>query len=187
MEYVVPIKDIESINRIKSILWKKSKRDYLLFVFGINTGIRISDLLNLQVKDVWDGEKAVDFLCIPKSEKRKEQAIFINTNVRKALTSYLSEKKMDHDTYLFHSNNKTQPITRQQAYRIINQAAKEIGLQEKIGTHTIRKTFGYHAYRKGIAISILKSIFCHTSSSETLKYIGIDKKNDHPIKVDVNL
>ena len=80
MEYVVPIKDIESINRIKSILWKKSKRDYLLFVFGINTGIRISDLLNLQVKDVWDGEKAVDFLCIPKSEKRKEQAIFINTN-----------------------------------------------------------------------------------------------------------
>ena len=60
-------------------------------------------------------------------------------------------------------------------------------MTEKIGTHTLRKTFGYHAYRKGIAISILKSIYNHTTPSETLRYIGIDKNEEHYIKVDVNL
>lgn len=87
--------------------------------------------------------------------------------------------------YLNQKNNH--PITRQQAYRIINHAAKEVGIQEKIGTHTLRKTFGYHAYRKGVAISILKNIFNQHSTAETLKYIGIDKNEQKLIKVDVNL
>ena len=55
MEYVDPIKDIEQINAMKAILQKHSQRDLLLFVLGINTGIKISDLLFLKVEDVWDG------------------------------------------------------------------------------------------------------------------------------------
>lgn len=187
MEYVNPIKDIDSINKIKDILKQKSQRDYLLFVFGINTGIRICDLLNLKVNDVWDGQKVKEFLFIAEKGHHKEQTIYLNKNVRDALISYLSASKLNNNDFLFKSKNCDQPITRQQAYRIINKAARDAGIRDKIGTHTIRKTFGYHAYRKGIAISILQSIFGHSCPSETLRYIGIDKNDQQPVRVDVNL
>ncbi len=187
MEYVNPIKDLDSINKIKEILKQRSQRDFLLFVFGINTGIRICDLLNLKVNDVWDGEKVEEFLFIAENGKHKEQTIYLNNNVRDALISYLSASNLTNYDFLFKSKNCDQPITRQQAYRIINKAARDVGIMDNIGTHTIRKTFGYHAYRKGIALSILQSIFGHSCPSETLRYIGIDKNHEQPIRVDVNL
>ncbi|RKQ29288.1 tyrosine-type recombinase/integrase [Oceanobacillus halophilus] len=187
MEFVDPIKDLETINEIKKLLKQKSQRDFLLFVFGINTGIRLNDLLHLKVKDVWDGKEAREFLFITEAGKRKEQSIFLNNKVHDASKGYLLDSNLSANDFLFKSRKYDGPITRQQAYRIINQAGREVGIQGKIGTHTIRKTFGYHAYRKGIAISLIQSVFGHASPSETLRYIGIDKKSKHLIKVDVHL
>lgn len=187
MEYVHPIKYIESINAIKEILRKQSQRDLLFFVFGINTGIRISELLSLRVKDVWDGEKVKEFLILYDEKQKDSKAYYINNRVKCELETYLSNVNLQNGDYLFKSKKNNQPITRQQAYRIINQAAKEVGIIGNIGTHTLRKTFGYHAYRKGIAISILMSIYQHNTPAETLRYIGIDKNEEQLIKVDVNL
>lgn len=187
MEYVEPIKDIRSINEIKKELKEQSQRDLLLFVFGINTGIRVSDLLSLKVCDVWDGGEAKEFLVLAPSKNHEEQTIYLNNSVREELKIYLAEFPPQCHDYLFKSKKNDLPITRQQAYRIINTAAKKVGIPGKIGTHTPRKTFGYHAYRKGIAISIIKGIYQHHSSAETLKYIGIDKTEKQMIKVDVNL
>lgn len=158
----------------------------MLFLFGINTGIRIHDLLHLKVRDVWDGKKVIEFLSISHS-RNPRKLFYLNERVRRTLKRYLMDRDLSLDDYLFKSRKQNQPITRQQAYRIINSAAKEVGIQEKIGTHTLRKTFGYHAYRKGIAISLIQSIYGHHSSTETLRYIGIDKKDRQPIKIDVNL
>jgi site-specific recombinase XerD len=183
MGFVEPIKDIESINKMKAVLWQESKRNYLLFVLGINTGIRIHDLLNLQVKDVWDGDKAKDFLIVG-----TETAIYLNHNVREALNSFLSGYDLSGNDFVFNTRKSDRPMSRQHAYRIINQAAKEAGIQDKVGTHTLRKTFGYHAYNKGIAISLIQAIYGHSSPSETLKYLGIDHEEQKKlIKVDVNL
>lgn len=187
MEYVVPIKDISKINKIKSILKSSSKRDYALFVLGINTGIKAQELLSLQVKDVWDGEKAKEFLYIENKKTNKTVAYYLNNRVHEALQHYLKDDDLELEDYLFRSKRDKQPITRQQAYRIINHAAREAGIKGNIGTHTMRKTFGYHAYRKGVAISILMSLFHHHSRSETLKYIGITEEEKNLIKVDVNL
>ena len=99
MEYVNPIKDIDSINKIKDILKQKSQRDYLLFVFGINTGIRICDLLNLKVNDVWDGQKVKEFLFIAEKGHHKEQTIYLNKNVRDALISYLLASKLNNNIF----------------------------------------------------------------------------------------
>ncbi|GAA0286977.1 site-specific recombinase XerD [Gracilibacillus halotolerans] len=187
MEYVVPIKDIRKINEMKNILKKSSKRDYCLFVLGINTGIKAQDLLTLKVKDVWENEKPKEFLTI---KNRKSGALvthYLNVRVHEALHLYLDNGNLLPEDFLFRSRRDTQPITRQQAYRIINHAAREVGLDGNIGTHTLRKTFGYHAYRKGVAISILMSLFHHHSRSETLKYIGITEEEKNLIKVDVNL
>ncbi|MEH7114165.1 tyrosine-type recombinase/integrase, partial [Neobacillus niacini] len=112
---------------------------------------------------------------------------YINNAIHIELEKYLSSLTFTENDYLFKSKKNNQPITRQQAYRIIHKAAEEVGIIEKIGMHTLRKTFGYHAYRKGIAISIIKDIYHHTSPAETLRYIGIDKHDQGIIKVDVNL
>lgn len=187
MRCVDPLKDTESINAIKEVLRKRSQRDLLLFVLGINTGLKISDLLALKVKDVWDGEKGKEFLFIQDEKSGEQTAFYLNSKVKKELKKYFTLSKLDERDYLFKSKKGSLPITRQQAYRIIKNAAKEAGIAGKIGTHTLRKTFGYHAYRKGIAISILMKIFNHRSSTETLRYIGIDKNEKQLVKVDVNL
>jgi integrase len=79
--------------------------------------------------------------------------------------------------YLFKSRKgENKAITTVQAYRIINRAAKRIKLEE-IGTHTMRKTFGYWHYRQYKDIAILQEIFNHSSPSVTLLYIGINQDN----------
>ncbi|MEG6574544.1 site-specific integrase [Caldibacillus debilis] len=187
MEYVDPIKDVEKINQIKKILRESSLRDLLLFTFGINTGIPISDLLSLSVGDVWDGEKAREFLYLKDKKNGTPKAVYLNDRVREVLEEYLNKCRLKPADYLFKSRKNDRPITRQQAYRIINHAARKAGISGRIGTHTLRKTFGYHAYRKGVAISILMALFNHHSPSETLRYIGIDKNDKKPVKLDVNL
>jgi integrase len=186
MEFVDPIKEIDQINAIKIILHKQSYRDLLLFSLGINTGISISDLLSLKVEDVWTGTEVKEFLILDEKNE-KTQEYYLNNQVQMVLKNYFAYSNLVQSDYLFKSKKNNLPITRQQAYRIINQAAKLAGIEGKIGTHTLRKTFGYHAYRKGIAISILMSILHHQSPTETLNYIGIDKNEKHLIRVDVNL
>lgn len=194
MEYVDPIKDIKSINKIKEILRRQSQRDLLLFVLGINTGIRVSDLLSLRISDVSDGKEIKEFIYIDdlnngadSKSSNEQKAYFLNNSVKKELRKYFSQHDFTECDFLFKSKKNNQPITRQQAYRIINSAAKEAGIQGKVGTHTLRKTFGYHAYRKGIAISIIMSIYNHHSSAETMRYLGIERGEKQLTKVDVNL
>ncbi|WP_077324499.1 tyrosine-type recombinase/integrase [Virgibacillus siamensis] len=187
MEFVEPIKKPEDIKAIKELLRQHSQRDVLFFVLGINTGITIRDLLSLKVKDVWVHGEPKQFLTIPDFHTCQEKAFYLNRSVSRELTTYLSKNNADQNDYLFKSKKNNNPITRQQAYRIVNQAAKDAGMTGKIGTHTLRKTFAYHAYRKGIAISIIARILNHHSSSETLHYIGIDKHEKNIVKVDVNL
>ncbi|MFC4320865.1 tyrosine-type recombinase/integrase [Litchfieldia salsa] len=186
MEYVEALKDLKQIRKIKNMLWKQSKRDYLLFVIGINTGLKISELLSLKVRDLMDENGHIKpFLELP--TKQHPLPSYINKQVEKALNSYLPISNIGYDDYLFKTPKSTQPISRQQAYRIINKAAKNCDIPGKIGTHSLRKTFGYHAYKKGVAISILQKMFNHSSSTETLKYLGIDKNNKMKTEIDVDL
>ena len=86
-------------------------------------------------------------------------------------------KNMKTGECLFKSRKgENRPITTVQAYRIISEAAKRIGLEE-IGTHTMRKTFGYWHYQQYKDVAILQEIFNHSSPSVTLRYIGINQDN----------
>lgn len=187
VECVEPIKDIESIENIRKVLAKSSQRDLLLFVLGINTGIRISDLLTLKVCDVWEKGQVKEFLYLYDEKRQEGNLHYLNRKVREELEKYITLTPLKENDYLFKSQKDDLPITRQQAYRIINQAARDAGVLGKVGTHTLRKTFGYHAFRAGVAISLLMKIFHHYSPAETLKYIGVDKEETNYIKIDVNL
>ncbi|ADC50512.1 hypothetical protein BpOF4_12295 [Alkalihalophilus pseudofirmus OF4] len=186
MEYVEPIKELKMIEEIKKILKQKSKRDYLLFVFGINTGISISYLLKMKVEELFTEGTVSEYYYLKEKGDCENKLFYINSNVLDALLIHIHDAGLTEEDYLFKSRKNNQPITRQQAYRIINSVAREAGMTEKIGTHTLRKTFGYHAYRKGVAISLLQNIFNHSTRAETLRYIGIDKDNVK-VRIDVNL
>ena len=90
--------------------------------------------------------------------------------VRKDIDAYAAFKQ--DNEYLFASRKGAGPISRVQAYRILNRAARDVGLDE-IGTHTLRKTFGYHFYRANHNVAMLQQLFNHSSPSITLRYIGI--------------
>ncbi|MGM9926527.1 MAG: tyrosine-type recombinase/integrase [Bacillus sp. (in: firmicutes)] len=188
MEYVEALKDMKDINEMKKVLKKHSERDYVLFVVGINTGLKLTEMLNLQVMDIQDDKGNMKkFLLIEAKEGCESKRVFINNQVKKAVRHFIKEKQLQSKDYLFSSIKTKQPISRQQAYRVIHDAAVEAGIEGKIGTNSMRKTFGYHAYKKGVAISLLQKFFHHTSRSETLKYLGIDKDEVILTEIDVNL
>ena len=165
MELVQPIRDKNTIVEFKNELLHKSYRDYMLFTVGINTGLRISDILPLKVGDVKGTH-----IVIKEKKTSKNKRFKINGALRRELDKYIAN--MNDDDYLFPSRKGDKPITRVQAYRVLNAVAEKLGIEE-IGTHTLRKTFGYHHYQQYKDVAILQEIFNHSSPSITLRYIGI--------------
>lgn len=184
MTTVSPIKSKKKITQMKKFLENHSSRDYCLFLLGINTGIKLPELLCLRVHDVCskDGE-IPEFLTIP---SYNNPPVYLNASIRRSLKNYLNENSFIATDYLFKSRKTANPITRQQAYRIINTAAKHAGIEEPVGMTTLRKTFGYHAYSQGVAISLIQKRLQHASPSETKHFIGIDQEAV-PVKININL
>lgn len=171
---VQPIRDLNSINDMKNILKNQNERDYMFFLIGINTGLRISDILKLKVKDV----KNKTHVLIKEQKTGKPKRFLINSPLQKEVRNYIKNKA--EEEFLFQSRKgDNKPISRIQAYRILDQAAQILNLEE-IGTHTLRKTFGYWHYQQNKDVAILQDIFNHSSPSVTLRYIGItdDMKDD---------
>lgn len=170
MELVNPIRSKEQIDRVKQILKAQSTRNYLLFVFGINSALRISDILALRKKDVVTGE-----VVITEEKTGKRKQFPLNSAIMEVLKDYLPT--LNDDEFLFKSRQANREgdkvISRQQAYTILTKAFKDAGIQENCGTHTLRKTFGYWNYKQFKDIAMLQRILNHSSASVTLRYIGI--------------
>lgn len=169
MKEVQPIRDKGKIEEVKDVLKRNSMRDWFLFTMGINTGLRISDLLQLKVKDV----RNKSHLTINEKKTKKNKRFIINGSLRNSIDEYT--KRMDDEEYLFPSQKTGKPIQRVQAYKILNKVAEEVGLVE-IGTHTLRKTFGYHYYKQTKDVAMLQEIFNHSAPSVTKRYIGITQE-----------
>ncbi len=187
MEFVQPIRDLKKIETIKKLLKQQNLRDYCLFVVGINSGLRISDLLKLQVSDVIDGNKLKDRIRLREKKTNKFKDFPLSDKSKSALKEYLKTREYNENEPLFISRKSKGFLLRQQAYKIINNVAKEVGIKEKIGTHTLRKTFGYHAYNNGYDITLIQKLFNHSSPSVTLRYIGItqDELDDVYLNLDL--
>ncbi|MFE4525428.1 tyrosine-type recombinase/integrase [Cytobacillus firmus] len=166
MNFVQPIRDPDMILYMKKFLKEQSDRNYMLFVTGINSGLRISDILQLRVRDV-----RKSYFNIIEIKTKKKKRIDMTTQLQKEFKWYI-EGKEDHE-FLFRSREGlNQPIGRSMAYKILRQAADYVGLDD-IGTHTMRKTFGYHLYKKTGDVALLQKILNHSDPAFTLRYIGI--------------
>ena len=168
MKLVDPIRDKSKIDEIRAILKKQSERNWFLFSLGISTGLRISDLRVLKVRDVFDRTH----IHINEQKTGKKKRVPLNSSVMKIIEEYT--KKMDEDEYLFKSRQGNKPLERNQCGNIISNAGKKIGL-DGLGTHSLRKTFGYHHYQQYKDIAILMTIFNHSSQAVTMRYLGIEQ------------
>ena len=167
MNIVEPIKLKSDIKKIKKIL-SKNKRNLLLFNLGINSGLRISDILALNVDDV----KNKEFIEIREIKTGKRKKFPLNEHIQKEINAFVKNKSPDEPLFL---TQKLHRLDRVQAYKILNKTAKSVGLNIRVGTHTLRKTFGYHHYKKYKNLPLLQKIFNHSSSLITLRYIGLEQ------------
>ena len=143
----------------------------MLFDFGVNTGLRVSDIVRLKVKQVQNKNR----FTIRELKTGKERTIFIK-NIRKELSNYIYEMKLKPDDFLFPSRKHGYHVSTTQVYRFLVKAGKQCNRND-IGTHTMRKTFGYWYYKQGGSIENLMHIFNHSSEAITKRYIGIDQED----------
>lgn len=180
MKAVQPIRDMELLNKCYDIAREHDRHRKtgevsweLLLLIGFNTSLRISDIRRFRVRDL----RGKDYAEIKAQKTGKEARILLNPPARRAINRLLSGRPGDE--YILQSKqrdaatHKTRAITRQRAYQIINEIARRAGIKDHIGCHTLRKTFGYHYYKMTGDVVSLQRILCHTSSRETLIYIGV--------------
>ncbi len=177
MNTVQPIRDPDLVHAIANDLKANNERDYVMYQIGINTGLRISDILKLRVRDI----HKKTHIIIRATKTGKETMIFINSTLKKAVEDYVNNYKLDLSNYLIQNKyKKHKNISRVQAYKILNKVSKKYKLFN-IGTHTLRKTFGYHFYMQTKDVALLQKILGHDNEKDTLRYIGIiqDTIDDH--------
>jgi len=176
---VEPIRSANQIIQIRGNLYRqKNPRDFLLFVFGCNSGLRIGDLLSLKLADVKDTSGNLrDYLTIKEQKTGKTRKVHFNSQIKEALHYYLKKTDIfDLDQYLFTNERSklNRPITRVRAYQLINSWCRTVGIRHKVGGHTLRKTFGYHLRMQGISIERISNLLNHRNIGVTFRYIGID-------------
>jgi integrase len=164
------VQPLRTAQEIEDMRWALSRytsaRDLFMFNLGINTGLRVSDIVPLKVKDV----KGKTHLVITEQKTGKTKRFMIPKVTRETIEDYI--RGMNEENYLFPSRKGSSYISTTQAYRALQKAADALG-RDDIGTHTMRKTFGYHHYKKNKDVATLQMLFNHSAPSITLKYIGI--------------
>lgn len=193
MSTTYPIKSEEKLEKFKEyyLTVKPECRNYAMIILGLNTAFRISDLLMLKWQDVYNRKKNCfrEHICIIEHKTGKERSVAVNASVCKALT-FLQEKSdyTDGEQYLFDNGRKAEThLSRSQAFRIIKEAAEYAGLDEHVSCHSLRKTFGYHAWKQGVQPALLMELYNHSSYRVTKKYLCIEQEDKDMVYLNVRL
>ena len=170
MNCVEPIRNKELILDIGDYLKDQCERDYVLFMTGIYLGRRIGDMLQMKVRDVRDR----DYIYIKEQKTSKFRLVVYNSDAQKAIAFFLKATGINPspDEYVF-ASQKNGHMTRKGFCVILQKAAESCGIKHAVGTHSLRKTFGYRYYKASGDITVLQQIFGHSTPLITLRYIGI--------------
>lgn len=187
----MPIKDSKKLtmfrNYYKNVQY--NPRNYALIVLGLNSALRISDILSLRWKDVYQNSKKKyrSHLSVTERKTGKENVLALNRSSQEALEFYrISLKSFDYNAFIFISQKEPyNSISRSQAFRVIKKAAIYCGLDQGVSCHSLRKTFGYYAWQHGTPPAMLMNIYNHSSYDITKRYLGIEQaeKDDVFLKI----
>jgi integrase len=176
---VEPIRKLKDIKAIANYL-ETNPRDRLLFLMGINNGLRACDLVRLRVGQV-AGLKSGGSIKIKESKTGKENVLVVNKSVHKALRAYLEAVRPRDQDYLFPSR-KGGNLQSQAVQKLVKKWTSTFNLKGNFGAHTLRKTFGYiQRVHFGVGFEILCKRYNHSNPSITMRYLGIEDKEVHNI------
>lgn len=180
MNTAQPITNMKLIKDVMEV-YKKGTKQYLLLAYSLNTGLRISDILRANVRDSLKG------IWKDREEKtNKEKIIQLNPKLQLLIRDYVDALGLTEGDYLFYSNkDRKKPISRIQAHRIVAHAGDMVGIT--LSCHSLRKTFGYMAYKNDVDLSLLQYIFNHISQAVTLRYIGITQDEANKVTSELTI
>ncbi len=192
MSTTQPVRDLNDLKKLRNY-YKEIEphpRNYALLCMGFNTALRISDLLCLTWADVYDFQKQrlLTHLQIIEEKTDKRNCIYLNDSVREALFWLKGTlPSICGEQYLFSSTQQNHPIHRTQAYRIIRHACDQLELDKHISCHSMRKTFGYQAWKSGVQPALLMHIYNHSSFQITKTYLGINQDDQDSVFCQIRL
>jgi integrase len=180
MSTTQPIRNKQQARELADYYLKLGQtRNYVLVVMGVHTALRVSDLLRLKWEDVYDFENGQVRASVAITEKKtgKTKLVALNKRIVAALKLYASAALRN--GFLFKSR-KGGAISRVQAYRIVRAAADALRFGFRVSCHSLRKTFGYFAWKSGVSPAVIMEIYTHSSFAITRRYLGVaqDDKDD---------
>ncbi len=179
MSTTQPIRSKEALQAFKDYYLhvEPNYRNYTLIITGLNTALRINDVLHLTWNMVYNGDCVREHLLLRERKTGKANRLLLNAELRALLLQYRERYyRNSGNPYLFYSSRQANaPLSRCQAYRIIRHAAEQVGLEDHISCHSLRKTFGYHAWKQGTPPALLMSIYNHSSYQITRHYLCIEQ------------
>ena len=186
-----PLKELEQIQTLKQYFLERGEiRNYALIVMGLNTSLRISDILKLQWRDVYNYRTGCykNHLTVVEKKTQKNNTVAINNAIMEALDMLRNNDLPSPELYIFTSQKgENQPITRNRAFTIIKGAADTLGFEDNISCHSLRKTFGYQAWKQGVPPALLMSIYNHSSYEITKRYLGISQDERDEVFLNIML
>ena len=188
MRTVQPIRDKRLIEEIRGYLAQTNARDYCLFTLGINTALRVGDILRLTRGDLVEGSKVRNILRIRIGKTKKEQRIILNVNAKRAIRTYLDSLDVSMRDYqpFFPGRNPDVPMSRVNAWKILHKIAVKYDLED-FGFHSLRKSWGYHARKAGVDISVISEKLGHQSLVVTRRYIRVTVDEVNGIEAEICL
>jgi len=192
MSTTQPIRKTEDITALKNyfLYEKRSLRNYTLLCLGINSALRISDLLSLTWGDVYSfaNGRFRNHVSVSERKTGKGRRIALNKSMKKALELYKkSLSEVAEETFIFPGRDGKKPLSRCQAYRILRAAGRALHFETDISCHSLRKTFGYHAWKLGAQPAVLMQLFNHSSYQVTKRYLWIEQDDIDQVFLMVNL
>lgn len=191
MKFVDPITDVKKIEEIKNILEESwNIRNLLMFVAWINFALRIWDLLEIKIWDVFEGWKIRDFFEVQEQKTGKTNRVYIPNNVKSVLKKFVLKYpgvSINPDNYLFFTCAGKKNISRRHAQNIIADITKKVGLQGRYSTHSLRKTWGYQARKSGMALELIQTKLNHSNMKITMRYLWITTEEIWEACLNLNL
>ena len=184
-----PIRNKHQVRELAAYYLKLGQtRNHVLIVLGLHTALRISDLLRLKWEDVYDFERnrVRSSISITEKKTHKTKTIALNNMIISALTLY-AVKAAQRGRFLIENANTRKAISRIQAYRLIRAAAEALALQNRVSCHSLRKTFGYHAWKSGVSPAVIMEIYNHSSLAVTRRYLGVTQDDKDAVYLNINL
>lgn len=176
-----PLTDEETKRVAQSFKGRFEKRDRALFLLGVKSGFRISEILSLRLRDLIANDRLLDRVTVQKrymKKKRQSRSVILNADAKAALADWIDELRAegvdDDGTYVFRSRNgRNRAIGRVQAYRILEVAFEANGMTGKLGTHSMRKTFANKVYQNldGDLVKTQQALG-HRSINSTVSYLS---------------